>query len=168
MAELPQELVDAIGRETDPVTYVVEPGAILRFADAIGDPNPLYWDKSRHGGIIAPPGFFGWPERGMAEDIMVFRQRMSFLLQFCWPLPREPFFPHPPPGAKSIVNMGVEMEYWRSVRAGERLTATCKVADAYQRQGRRFGMMVFIRSEVTYRDERGGMVAKALSTMMSH
>ena len=42
----------------------VEKGAIKKYADAVDDHNPLYWDdeyakNSRYGSIIAPPGFFG-------------------------------------------------------------------------------------------------------------
>ena len=41
---------------------------IKKFADAMDDRNPLYWDEeyagnSRFGSIIAPPGFFGWPSK---------------------------------------------------------------------------------------------------------
>ena len=70
-----------VGRTSEPVWNVVERGAVRRFAEAIGDPNPLYVDEeaarsSRYGGIIAPPTFartfeygeiegMGWPEAGM-------------------------------------------------------------------------------------------------------
>ncbi|MDA1349146.1 MAG: MaoC family dehydratase N-terminal domain-containing protein, partial [Chloroflexi bacterium] len=60
--ELTPEMRAAIGSESEPVTWEVEKGEIIRFAQAIGDPNPVYSDeaaarKSRHGGIIAPPTF---------------------------------------------------------------------------------------------------------------
>lgn len=70
-----------IGKRSEPIVNVVEKGAVKQFAEAIGDPNPLYMDegavnKSRHGGLIAPPTFartfeygeiegMGWPESGM-------------------------------------------------------------------------------------------------------
>ena len=52
----------AIGHESAPVTHDIEKGAIIKFAQAIGDPNPLFNDevqarKSRYGGLIAPPTF---------------------------------------------------------------------------------------------------------------
>ena len=52
----------AIGRESEPGTIDVEKGAIIKFAEAIGDDNPLYSDEvaaraSRFGGLIAPPTF---------------------------------------------------------------------------------------------------------------
>ena len=52
----------AIGRESEPVTTDAEKGAIIRFAQAIGDVNPLFSDEAaarhgRYGGLIAPPTF---------------------------------------------------------------------------------------------------------------
>lgn len=51
-----------IGSSTAPFVVEVEKGAIRRFADAIGDPNPIYRDPvvaaaAGHGGIVAPPTF---------------------------------------------------------------------------------------------------------------
>jgi len=65
---LPEEVTQFIGKSTDVRVFEVEKGAIRRFADAVDDPNPLYWDEeyarnSRYGSIITPPGFFGWPTR---------------------------------------------------------------------------------------------------------
>ena len=52
----------AIGQESEPRSLEVEKGAIIKFAEAIGDDNPLYVDEvaaraSRFGGLIAPPTF---------------------------------------------------------------------------------------------------------------
>lgn len=41
-----------IGAQSEPVTFEVERGAIRKFAQAIGDPNPAY-----QSGEIAPPTF---------------------------------------------------------------------------------------------------------------
>jgi len=65
---LPEEIARFIGKVGDIIIVEVEKGAIKRYADAVGDFNPLYWDgeyagKSRYGSIIAPPGFFGWPSK---------------------------------------------------------------------------------------------------------
>ena len=57
-----QEMLGAVGVESEPATHLVEAGAILKFAVAIGDPNPVFNDekaarKSRYGSLIAPPTF---------------------------------------------------------------------------------------------------------------
>jgi acyl dehydratase len=70
-----------VGERSERVWNVVERGAVRRFAEAIGDPNPLYVDEaaakgSRYGALVAPPTFprtfeygeirgMGWPEGGM-------------------------------------------------------------------------------------------------------
>jgi acyl dehydratase len=51
-----------VGLASEPVENVVERGAVRRFAEAIGDPNPAYTDeeaakRSAHGRPIAPPTF---------------------------------------------------------------------------------------------------------------
>ena len=51
---------NAAGKTFPPYEFHVERGKIREFADAIGDPNPIYRDpgyaeKSASGGIIAPP-----------------------------------------------------------------------------------------------------------------
>src|ERR1700675_2275008 len=51
-----------IGKVSEAPTYDVDGGAIRPFAEAIGDPNPLFNSdrearKSRFGGMIAPPTF---------------------------------------------------------------------------------------------------------------
>ena len=70
-----------VGERSGAVVNGVEKGAVRKFAEAIGDSNPLYVDEeaakgSRYGGVIAPPTFprtleygwiedMGWPESGM-------------------------------------------------------------------------------------------------------
>ncbi len=50
------------GRRSTPVSNWVERGAVRKFAEAIGDDNPLYYDEaaarqSRYWRLIAPPTF---------------------------------------------------------------------------------------------------------------
>ncbi len=70
-----------VGTRSKPVANLIERGAVRKFAEAIGDPNPLYVDeaaakRSRYGGLVAPPTFprtleygeiegMGWPDAGM-------------------------------------------------------------------------------------------------------
>lgn len=53
---------NVIGERSDKVINVVERGAVKKFAEAIGDPHPIYLDpeygeKSRYKKNIAPPSF---------------------------------------------------------------------------------------------------------------
>ena len=58
------EMRQAINKEGESSVYEIEKEPIRRWAEAIGDPNPLYHDeayaKSRgFGSLVAPPGFMG-------------------------------------------------------------------------------------------------------------
>lgn len=53
---------DVIGKRSEKIINVVERGAVKKFAEAIGDPHPIYLDqeygeKSRYQNNIAPPSF---------------------------------------------------------------------------------------------------------------
>lgn len=61
-----------IGKRSTPIENCVERGAVRKFAEAIGDPHPIYMDKdagkrSRFGGNIAPPTFPRVLEYGTIE-----------------------------------------------------------------------------------------------------
>jgi acyl dehydratase len=63
-----------VGVRSQPAINWIERGAVRRFAEAIGDPNPLYIDeaaakRSRHGGLIAPPTFAITLDYGRIEGL---------------------------------------------------------------------------------------------------
>ncbi|EPR29903.1 hypothetical protein I656_00403 [Geobacillus sp. WSUCF1] len=63
-----------IGKRSAKVKNVVERGAVKKFAEAIGDPNPIYWDeetgkRSRYGRNIAPPTFPRVFDYGVIEGL---------------------------------------------------------------------------------------------------
>src|SRR4030042_4787005 len=66
---VPEELQKLVGTINEPWVMEVERGAIKRYAEAIEDPNPLYYDveharKMGYRDIVAPLGFYGWPVKG--------------------------------------------------------------------------------------------------------
>ena len=141
------ELRAAIGVESEPAVYDVEKGAVIRFAEAIDDPNPLYQDemaarKSRYGGIIAPPTFFramrSGPARVQAES---------------------PF--------KRVLDGGSEWEFYEPVRPGDRITVTQKLANAVQRSGR-LGPMIILTRETRYVNQLGQLVAVQRTTSITY
>ena len=132
----------AIGLETAPVAMEVEQGAIWRFAEAIGDDNPLYTDeiaarRTRYGGLIAPPTFL----RSM-RDVRV---ELPFDLDL-----------------ERLLDAGSDWEYFEPVRAGDRITAVVRIADLTEREGR-LGTMVFITALITYRNQFDTVVATQTS-----
>ncbi len=149
------ELRSMIGMATEPVIMEVERGAIRRYADAIGDPNPLFSDveyarNSRYGEVICPPGFFGWPlKRGGMMELLGTIGGALFRA-----------------GVPRILDGGVDYEFFLPIRAGDILTSHGKFADFREREGRT-GKMLFITMETTYLNQNGDLVAKARSTLIA-
>lgn len=136
-----EDLKKMVGVEAPPEVFEVEKGHIRKFAEAIGDPNPLYRDeeyarKSRHGGIIAPPTFL------LDDGTITFGDK---LMEDCRP-------------DKGFLNGGIQMDINRQFRAGDVITTRAKLADVYMKEGK-FGSMIFMTVEVSYIDQNGELVA---------
>lgn len=149
-----EELAKFIGKGGDVKIYEVEKGAIKRFADAVGDPNPLYHDEeyatnSRYGSIIALPGFFGWP-KGDAPGAGWRAELRPALIKAGYTNP-------------SPIDGGIEYEFFRPVRAGDILAASTTIKDITEREGKT-GKMSFTIHETTYINQNGDLVAKARGT----
>jgi len=135
------EIKKLIGTESEPRTVEVERGAIRRFAEAIGDPNPLFNDeaaarRSRYGGMIAPPTFC----RSLGGG----------------------FFNVPLSLARAL-DGGSEWEYSEPIRPGDRITVVSKLADIREAAGR-MGTMVFVVTETRYTNQFGQLCAIQRST----
>ena len=135
-----EELKDKIGTELEPVVYEIEKGMLKRFAQAVGDPNPLWQDdeyasKSSFGGSIVPPSFLR--PRGLAR--IVHR----------WP--RDP--------SQTIIHATTELNCYQPVRPGDVITATTRIAAVRQRQSEA-GKTAFVNFDITYKNQRQEVVAK--------
>lgn len=132
--------------ESKPVVYEVERGHIRRFAEAIEDTNPLWQDESQarktpHGGIITPPTF----------------ARAFIALDEDEGLSSE----------ARVLDAGSEWEYFGSIKAGDRITVTSKLADLYQKEGR-LGTMTFHVREVTFKNQYGQVVVTRRDTSITY
>jgi acyl dehydratase len=137
-----EEMRKTIGVEAEPEIFEVEKGHIRRFADAIGDPNPIYCDeafakKSKYGKIIAPPTFL--------QDMSMHTLAEKLMNMEC-PLP-------------AILNGGTEVECYKPMMAGDVLTARSKVVDIYEKEGKS-GRLLFVNFEVTFTNRNGELVAR--------
>ncbi len=120
----------AIGRTTKTSTMEVEKGHIRRFAQAIGDDNPLYHDeeyakKTRSGGIIAPPTFptvFGFEGERVMEGLDINYARLLHGEQ--------------------------EYEYFAPIKAGDTIRFSTTIVDITEKEGKS-GVMDIITSEMT-------------------
>ncbi len=141
------EMRGAIGVESVPVTQEIEKGAIIRFAQAIGDPNPLFTDeaaarRSRYGGIIAPPTFL--------RSIIAGPPTVEFDIPY-----------------SANLDGGSEWEYFEPVRPGDRITHTVRITDVFERQGR-LGNMLFVIREGRYVNQFGTLAALERNTGINY
>jgi acyl dehydratase len=151
---VPEELTQYIGKIDPPHVREVERGSIQRYADAVGNGNPLYHDKeyaekSRYGGIIAPPGFFGWPTQSVpsSEGIVGL---MTALINA---------------GYYRILDGGMTYECFLPVRAGDIVIASPKVKDVKAKEGKS-GVMIICEFETSYLNQNGDLVATATQTLI--
>ena len=106
---------NAIGRESKAALNEVEKGAIRRFAEALGETNPIYFEESAaraagYRSIVAPPTF---PTSLRAGSDL----REGLLLS---------------PG-KHLLQAEQSFEYARPIVAGDKLTVRSKVVEMSQR-----------------------------------
>jgi len=159
---LPDELKQFIGHAVDTSVIEIEKEPIRRFADAVGDANPLYWDeeyarKSRHGAIIAPPGFLSslwftgrpvkWGPKVRPTESLGPPALMEALSKA---------------GFTRILDTGIDYEFYDAVKAGQTITAVSVVKDIMERSAKE-GKVVFLVTETTYTGEGGKTIAKARS-----
>jgi acyl dehydratase len=132
---LVNDIRDLLGVESEAVTTEVSAMEIWRFAEAVGDTNPIYRDAAAAdlGGPIAPLTFFTTIRSGDLPE-----PRFSF-------------------GHMSVA-AGRDVEYFQPIRAGQKLVARSRYADAYERDGRS-GRVLYYVIESLIEDERRTPVA---------
>ena len=141
------EVRKQIGMQSEAHIVEVERGAIRRFAEAIGDPNPLFNDeasarKTRLGGMVAPPTFC----RSLGAAIPEIKINM--------------------PEFRGL-DGGSEWEYVDPIRPGDRISVVSKIADIRESAGR-LGPMVFITVETSYTNQFNQLCALQRSTVIRY
>jgi acyl dehydratase len=151
---VPDELKQHIGKIDPPHVREVERGAIRRYADAVGNDNPLYFDEeyaseSRYGTIIAPPGFFGWSMQSVPSSEGIIGLMTAMINA----------------GYYRILDGGMSYEFFLPVREGDIMIASPKVKDVTAKEGKS-GTMMVCDFETTYLNQNGDLVAKAYQTLI--
>jgi acyl dehydratase len=141
--------LSASGKTFPPYEFHVERGKIREFADAIGDPNPIYRDpdcaaKSPAGGIIAPPTM-------LRSFLYETRDSVDALNIKDW---------------SYIVHGEQEFEYLAPVLAGDVLTAQDTILSIVEKESRRAGKLQIAVIETTFRNRRGEKVQIARRTLV--
>jgi acyl dehydratase len=107
-----------IGRQSAPKTRRIEAGALIKFAKAIGETDPLYLDEdyartTRFGGLIAAPTYVSTFTDALGPD----------LFDFDLPLAR-------------FLHSDDAVENFSPIRPGDEIATVCRYVDAYARPGR--------------------------------
>jgi acyl dehydratase len=155
MAEfvLTEALKKMIGKEEPLLIYKVEEGAIQRFAQAVGDSNPMHSDveyaaQSSFGRLKAPPGFVGWPVTG-GFDMFVFVEKLIAA------------------GApRGNLDGGMEYEFLAPIAAGDILATRIKIASIVGKETK-LGPTMSTTVELTYTNQRGAVAMIARHTFLS-
>jgi acyl dehydratase len=135
-----------IGRRSEPVLHEVEKGDLRRFAEALGDPNPIYVDEvaaraAGHPGLVAPPTF---------AAVLAANERFRHSLDL---------------GSRALLHVDQQLEYGRPILAGDVLTITSRVADVQERAAGA-GPMDILVLEDEARDAQGALVFRTRSTLV--
>lgn len=128
-----------LGVDVDIGEFHVTKEAIIAYARALGETNPLYVDEEAakngpYGTVIAPAGFYTY---------MKFR-------------------PGPNPGLKVHENRlgymaAQDIEYIEPIRAGDTISARAQISHVYTKTGRT-GRLVFVVTRTTYTNQHGRTV----------
>jgi acyl dehydratase len=135
-----------VGRESEPWTVEVERGMIRRFAEALGDPNPIYVDEAAaraagYPALVAPPTF---------PAALAVNEKFRHSLDL---------------GTRLVLHGEQQIEYGRPVLAGDRLTLRSKVADVLERPGSSGPMDVLVVEDEA-RDPQGNLVFRSRATLV--
>ena len=147
-----QEMRRLVGVETAPYTIEVEAGDLRRFAQAIGHGAPAEGKTDRANTIhredsAAPPTFF-CPDPIIAAEL-------------CGLVRPRPF--------RYSIDGGSEWEFHRSVRTGDTLRLSSRIAELYEKQGSATtGAMLFTVIEVRCLNQRDELVGVACGTAIAY
>jgi hypothetical protein len=139
-------MVDAsvVGLTDEPFEMVLERGKIREFARATMSSHPAYLSDPAP---VVPPTFLTTTSFWMPPGQSVFA-KIRLDLRRVLHGGQEYVFHGPPP------------------RAGTVLRAQTRVADVFEKEGRRGGTMTFVVTVTEFRDPHGRLVAEARSTVI--
>ena len=150
--------------------FFVDRTAILAFAAAVGETNPIYWDaeyarKTPLGDVVAPPTFgiasAHWnPTYGLRGTRKI-------------PAPKEQPAARAS-GARSgggggggslarVLHGEQRFEYHKPLQPGMKLRVTTRAGKTWEKEGKKGGKLKFNETVSEYRDEAGELVLVATS-----
>jgi len=132
------ELQSLLNVEFGPEAYEIEKGMVRKFTEAIDDPNPL-WQR------VAPPTF---------PAALVPRELLHKLLEAKCPLTR-------------FLNGGNELEYYQPIKVGDVISVAARLDKLREMEGKE-GRTLFMIMGITYKNQRGEVVARGRNTYIRY
>ena len=139
------EIRDMVGKE-EIFSSLEELGraSIHRFAVAVADPNPLYYDeefaqKTRYRGIVAPPTMIFEMNNNIGDEILEDGGYASRIML--------------PPPLTSFVRGGNEYEIFQPARPDDEITMKRKIAEIYEKEGKA-GTLVFVIVDMKFFNQK--------------
>lgn len=143
--KVPQAARDAvIGVWSEPMTYEVERGAVLRFIRAINDEGPRWYGDNE-------------PGPAKADDLAVPPPFLCSLFAG----PRKADWDNPYEG---LLDGGTEWSFFEKVHVGDRIIVASRITDMTDKQGR-VGDMLLMTTEFHYTNQHGNLVATQRNTL---
>ena len=138
-----------IGRETQPKTVIVEQGRMQFFAKATGAKDPIYWDldaakAAGHPAILAAPTFL------FTLDLFAPSKDPSIVAELGVDIGR-------------LLHGEQRFTYAKPIYAGDEITLTTKVVDAYEKKG---GALQFVVSETRAVNQHGESVGTMTNSLV--
>jgi acyl dehydratase len=153
------EVRAAIGTVADERSGTVYQKEFQRFAAAVGDLNPLYFDKEAaaaagYRDVIMPPTFLNCVLNGVTRLDALKDDGTTIRSNVDLPLP------------KRIMAAGEETVYHQVVYPGDRLTARSMLSDITEKHGRS-GTFAVVTWVTEYRNQNGDLVANTTSSTIA-
>ena len=150
---IPPETLALVGSQLrDAVTAEVTAKDAQRYAQAVGDLNPVYFDEAAaraagYGGLAVPPTFVQY---ALVQGRPLAETRTDGLFQGDVPIRL---------AVERTMFGGEEWDFVIPVLVGDRITAETRLAALDQKEGSK-GPFVRITRETTYTDQAGTVVAR--------
>ena len=130
---------------------------IRRFAMAVGDPNPLYWDeayaqKTKFGCVISPPTMIFELNHNLGGDVS--EEDGGYTDKVILPPPLTRF-----------IRGGNEYDIFQPVRPDDKITLKRKICEIFEKKGKA-GMLVFVIVEFKYFNQKAELLGINRETLV--
>jgi|TARA_B100001750_G_scaffold241619_1_gene253454 acyl dehydratase len=140
------EMRKFINLKTKPKIYNVDRHSVERFAEAIGDDNPIYFNetyaKKTMGGLIAPPTY----------------------VRLLRPNKLEKEFPEP---FSNLVDGGSSYNFYEHIYVGDKISVVSKLKDLFIKTGK-IGDMLFKLTLISYTNQKKILVTTQEVTTITY